>query len=146
MKRYILILGLLFIPIILLAGDWKDVNKFKEYKAHKLVSKQAEATGNLDVAITNYIKCIDLAREYATPEILVWCLNNTAYLLIKKHQSMKGNDTELLKQALEYLTEAQKLGIEGALPKIQNNIDYCEYWLTEAEKGMATKVEKDKLY
>jgi len=132
MKKFIFILGLLLFSVVIFAGAWKNTEKFIEYKTHKTIAKQAEAEGNLDVAIKEYLICVELAKNFSTPEITAWCLDNVAYCLIREHKLTKK--IELLKQALEYLSEAQNLGIEAVMPKIQSNIDYCEYWFLQEEK------------
>jgi len=136
MKKFIFVLGLLLFSVVIFAGAWKNTEKFIEYKKHKSIAKQAEAEGNFDVAIKEYLICVELAKNFSTPEITAWCLNNVSFCLISKHKLTKK--IELLKQALEYLAEAQQMGVEAVMPKILNNISYCEYWFMYEEKRKET--------
>jgi len=134
--KLVMLIGLSLIFVnSLVAGSWKNAGDYKAYKLARDAAIKADIEGNTTIAIVNYIKAADLAAKSATVEIQAYQLNNAGYCLIKKFRTL-GNKIEninLLKEALTYLEKAKELNVEKVIPKIDKNIDFCEFWINSVK-------------
>ena len=93
MKKFLFLVLFLAMAVVLFAGEWKNVEKFNEYKAlrSQIVADANGTTGNIDT----YLQMAGLADTYASPTIVAWQLNNAGLELIKIYISTGVAGTEI---------------------------------------------------
>lgn len=133
MKKLLLAVVMLMVLVSVSFGaTWTDLGKFEDYKIARANAQQADADGNTKQAVEYYVQASELAKEFATPEIAGWQLNNAGRLLLLSYKL--GMSSAILEEAKTLLDDAQEIAGECECTvlneKIQNNLDAVNYWLT----------------